>query len=84
MVHQFLKFAGRNGHVSSLKKKRYTSFEIKNNELFEKYFGIWDKVSNIVEKAFNTQLVFEEKYLKAKLQNYSGKNNTHLSKISQH
>ena len=78
MVQQFLKCAGMNGHVSSLKKNRYTSFEIKNNELFEKYYEIWDKVSNIVEKAFNTQLVFEEKHLKTKLSNYLGKNNTHF------
>ena len=36
-------------------------FEIKDYKLLEKYTEIWDKVSSIIEKAFNTQPVFKEK-----------------------
>ena len=34
------------------------SFEIKNNELLEKYNKIWAKLNNIMEKAFDAQMVF--------------------------
>ena len=43
------------------------SFEIKNNELLEKYNKIWAKLNNIMEKAFDAQMVFAQKYLKIKL-----------------
>ena len=43
------------------------SFEIKNNELLEKYNKIWAKLNNIMEKAFDAQMVFAQKYLKLKL-----------------
>ena len=43
------------------------SFEIKHNELLEKYNKIWAKLNNIMEKAFDAQMVFAQKYLKIKL-----------------
>ena len=43
------------------------SFEIKNSELLEKYNKIWAKLNNIMEKAFDAQMVFAQKYLKIKL-----------------
>lgn len=54
------------------------SFEIKKNELLEKSNDILNNVSNIIEKAFNTQLGFEEKYLKTEINYYNIKNNTHF------
>ena len=60
---------------STFKETKCISLEIKNNELLEKYNKIGTKFSNFIEKAFDTQLVFKEKYLKFKLKYCDGKNN---------
>ena len=39
---------------------------IKDNELLERYNEIWDKVSNTIKKVFDSELVYDEKYLKIK------------------
>ena len=41
-------------------------FLIKDKTLFDKYNKIWDKVSNIIKKDFNSELVYNKRYLKAK------------------
>ena len=40
----------------------------KNNE-------IWEKVKNSIKKEFDSEPVYNEKYLKAKIKPYNGKNN---------
>ena len=62
------------GYVNSFKQNKYIFFEIRKIELSEKYNQIWDKVSKITGKAFDTLLVFEEKYLSTKLNYYDDKN----------
>ena len=39
---------------------------IKDETLFDKYKKIWEKVSNIMKKEFNSELVYNKRYLKAK------------------
>ena len=51
------------------------SFEMKNNELLENYRKRLVKL-NFIEKAFETQLVFKEKYCEIKY--CDGKSNTGL------
>ena len=53
------------------------SFEIKKDELLEKYSEISDKVSNI-GKTLDTQPVFEEKHLNPKLKHHNSRNNTYF------
>ena len=36
------------------------------DELLEKYNKIWDKVSNTIKKQFDSEPVYNEKYLKIK------------------
>ena len=43
------------------------SFLIKDDKLLEKYNEIWEKVKNIIKKEFDSEPVYKEKYLKAKL-----------------
>ena len=43
------------------------SFLIKNDELWEKYKEIWKKVENSIKKEFESELVYNEKYLKVKI-----------------
>ena len=56
---------------------------IKDDELLEKYSEIWEKVKNSIKKEFDSEPVYNEKYLKAKIKPYNGKINTnfHNNKI---
>ena len=62
---------------------KYISFLIKDNELLEKYNEIWEKVKNSIKKKFDSEPVYNDKYLKAKIRSYNGKINTnfHNNKI---
>lgn len=64
-------------NFSSLKQNKYMSFEIKKDELLEKYSEISDKVSNI-GKTLDTRPVFEEKHLNPKLKHHNSRNNTYF------
>ena len=58
-------------------------FLIKDGELLEKYNEIWEKVKNNIKKGFDSDVVQNEKYLKAQIKSYNGKINTnfHNNKI---
>ena len=43
------------------------SFLIKDDELLEKYDEIWEKVKTSIKKEFDSEPVYNEKYLKAKI-----------------
>ena len=57
---------------------KYISFLIKDNELLEKYNEIWEKVKNSIKKKFDSEPVYNDKYLKAKIRSYNGKINTNF------
>ena len=53
-------------------------FFIKDEILLEKLNKIWKKVSNIIEKEFDSKPVYNENYLKTNIKSYNGKiNNFH-------
>ena len=56
---------------------------IKDDELLEKYNEIWEKVSKSIKKEFDSEPLYNEKYLKTKIKAYKGKINTnfHNNKI---
>ena len=41
---------------------------IKDDELLEKYNEIWKKVSNSIKKVFDSELAYNENYLKTKIE----------------
>ena len=45
---------------------KYVSLLIKDDKLLEKYNEIWEKVSNIIYKEFDSNPVYNEKYIKTK------------------
>ena len=45
---------------------KYMSFLKKDGELLEKYNKIWDEVSHIIKKEFDSEPVYNEKHLAAK------------------
>ena len=64
-------------------KTKCMSFMIKDEKLLEKYNEIWKKVSKIIKKEFDNNLVYNEKYIKTKIKSYNGKisTNFHNNKI---
>ena len=55
---------------------KYMSFLMNDEELFEKYNKTWEKVKNSLKKDFDSEPVYNKKYLKAKIKSYKGKLNT--------
>ena len=46
-------------------KTKYMYFIMKDEKCFDEYMTIWEKVSNIIKK-FNSEFIYNKKYLKAK------------------
>ena len=63
---------------------KYMSFLIKDDEFLEKYNEISKKVKNSIKNEFDSEPVYNEKYLKAKIKSCNGiiKTNFHNIKIS--
>ena len=59
-------------------KTKHMSFLIKDDKLLEKYHEIWEKVKNNIKKEFDSEPLYNETYLKPKINSYNGKINTHF------
>ena len=51
---------------------------IKNDEVLENFNDIWEKVSKSIKKEFDSEPVYDEKYLKNKIKSYQGKISTNF------
>ena len=56
---------------------KYVSFLIKDDKLLEKYNALWEKI-NSLKKEFDSEPVYNEKYLKAQIKSYDWKLNTNF------
>ena len=56
---------------------KYVSFLIKDDKPLEKYNALWEKI-NSLKKEFDSEPVYNEKYLKAKIKSYDWKLNTNF------
>ena len=54
-------------------------FFIKNEKLLKKYHETWNKDSNSIIKRFDSEPVYNEKYLKTKIKSYKGKININFN-----
>ena len=52
------------GYTKSFAKTKFMSSLMKDAELLGKYNKIWNKVSNSIRKGFDSEPVYNEKYLK--------------------
>ena len=41
-------------------------FMIKDENIFDKYMKIWEKICNIIKTKFNSKLMYNKKYIKSK------------------
>ena len=44
--------------------RKISAYRTKDNELLEKYDKIWDKVRKVIKKGFDSEPVYNEKYIK--------------------
>ena len=44
--------------------------------MLKKYKKIWNKISNLLKKGFNSELVYDNKYIKTKIKIYDNKTKT--------
>ena len=51
---------------------------IKDDELLKKYNEIWEKVKYSIKKEFDSESIYNEKYIKAKISSFKGKINTNF------
>ena len=54
------------------------SYLIKDDKLLKKHNKIWKNVKNTIYKEFDSDPVYNKKYLKAKIKSYNGKINTNF------
>ena len=56
------------------------SFYATNNRLLKKYIEIWEKVSSLLDKEFDSETVYgnDDKYIKTKIKQYKDKINTNF------
>ena len=55
---------------------KYMILLIKDNQLEEIYNKIWDKISKVIKKGFESEHVCNEKHLKTKIKSYKARVNT--------
>ena len=50
---------------------RQMSFLTDNNEFLERYTKIWEKISDLIDKKFDSDPVYNNKYINAKIRSYN-------------
>ena len=54
-------------------KTKCMYFMIKDEKFFNKYMKVWEKVSNIIKDIFNSEIIYNKRYLKAEKKNSTPK-----------
>ena len=66
------------GYVKHFDSNKTMSFKVTDNKLLKEYNKIWEKISNLLNIEFDSELVYGDgdKYIKAKTKMYGGRVNT--------
>ena len=60
---------------------RKMSFFTTNNEFLEKYTAIWEKISDLVNKKFDSDPIYNNKYINTKIRSYNNDIKTNFRNI---
>ena len=60
---------------------REMSFLTDNNEFLERYIAIWEKISDLVNKKFDSDPVYNNKYINTKIRSYNNDIKTNFRDI---
>ena len=68
------------GYVKHFDSNKTMSFKVNDNKLLKKYNEILEKISNLLDIKFDSQLVYGngEKYIKTKIKMYGDRVNTNF------
>ena len=68
------------GYAKCFDSNKTMSFMVSDNKLLKKYTKIWEKVSNFMDKNFDSEPVYcnNDKYIKTKIKLYGDKINTNF------
>ena len=57
------------------------SFFTDNNEFLERYMAMWEKISNLVNKKFDSDTFYNNKYINTKIRSYNNDIKTNFHNI---
>ena len=65
------------------KNNKYINLLVNDKEILKKYSEIWNKIKSLIKKDFNSEPVYNDKYIKIKIKTYNNKvyANFQLNKI---
>ena len=68
------------GYVKHFDRNKTMSFKVGDNKLLKKYNKIWEKISNLMNKEFDSDPVYgdNDKYIKTKIKMYEDRVNTNF------
>ena len=52
------------------KNSKYMNLLVNYKEILKKYFEIWNKIKSLIKKEFNSEPVYNDKYIKTKINIY--------------
>ena len=52
---------------------KYMNLLVNDKEMLEKYTDIWNKIKSLIKKKLNSELVYNDKYIKTKIKIYNDK-----------
>ena len=59
------------GYLNCFDDTKKMSFVANDKELLKKYTKVWEKISDLIGKKINSELVFDDKYINAKIKPYN-------------
>ena len=68
------------GYVTHFDSNKTMSFKVSDNKLLKKYKKIWEKIGNLLDTEFDSELVYGDvdKYIKTKIKMYGDRVNTNF------
>ena len=55
------------------KNNKYMNLLVNDKKMLEKYSEIWNKIKSLIKKEFNSEPVYNDKYIKTKIKIYNDK-----------
>ena len=60
------------------KNNKYINFLVSDKKILEKYSEIWNKIKRLIKKEFNSEPVYNDKYIKTKIKIYNDRGYKHF------
>ena len=60
------------GYARKFDENATMSFIVKDKQLLKKYTKIWEKIEGLMKINFESKLVYSDKYIKTKIEIYTG------------